>query len=301
MTKLNIFGFFVICKITETQLGFSELELGFYKIKKLRSVKMAGIKSIIILTVILCFATVSLFAENLSPIGNWKTIDDETGEAKSIVKIWVENDELQGKIIELFRKPDEDQNPTCAKGSGELEGKPILGATILHDLKEKGKWWAGGKILDPKKHSEVIQKQTNLIIAKSLFIYLPEFSGIAFLKVSNQIEPDIFAKRFSEIVKESYQNFFMDCAIEMVTDLRSFSVKLSSLDGIYKISAKINPPNPLFGPLWKNLKNYLLMRNTEKMKIEEESPEKTPIDTKLPEFVNPGTLPNSESRTAENN
>lgn len=112
---------------------------------------MAGIKSIIILTVILCFATVGLFAENLSPIGNWKTIDDETGEAKSIVKIWVENDELQGKIIELFRKPDEDQNPTCAKGSGELEGKPILGATILHDLKEKGKWWAGGKILDPKK------------------------------------------------------------------------------------------------------------------------------------------------------
>lgn len=112
---------------------------------------MSSIKSIVILVVIFCFTTTSLMSQNMSPIGNWKTIDDETGEVKSIVQIWMENDKLYGKITELFRKPDEDQNPTCAKGSGELEGKPMLGATILRDLKEKGKWWAGGKILDPKK------------------------------------------------------------------------------------------------------------------------------------------------------
>ncbi len=105
----------------------------------------------VISTIILCFAIVSLMAENMSPVGFWKTIDDETGEKKSIVKIWNENGVLFGKIVKLFRKPEEDQNPPCAKGSGDLTGKPMIGATILRGLKKEDKWWDGGKITDPKK------------------------------------------------------------------------------------------------------------------------------------------------------
>ncbi len=139
--------------------------------------------------------------------------------------------------------------------------------------------------LDLAQHSEVIQKQPNLIIAKSPFIYIPDYSGIAFLKISNQIEPSIFAKRFCRIIKETYENFFMDCQLEMITDLRSFSVKLSNLEGIYKIYAKINPPNPLFGPLWKSLKEYLEKRKTENMKVEETASKKEPIQTDLPQLI----------------
>ena len=160
---------------------------------------MSSIKSIILLTVILCFATVSLFAGNLSPIGYWKTIDDETSQAKSIVKIWIENNELQGKVIKLFRKPEEEQNPVCAKGSGELEGKPILGATIMRGLKDKGKWWSGGYILDPKKGKtykckiRVVENGEKLLVRGFIGFSLIGRTQ-TWLKAENPIEPEKIEK-----------------------------------------------------------------------------------------------------------
>ena len=38
-------------------------------------------------------------ADNMSPEGTWKTIDDETGKAKSLVQIWIDNGELNGKSL----------------------------------------------------------------------------------------------------------------------------------------------------------------------------------------------------------
>ena len=39
-----------------------------------------------------------------SPIGKWKTIDDETGKAKSIVEITqASNGTLQGRVIEILQ------------------------------------------------------------------------------------------------------------------------------------------------------------------------------------------------------
>lgn len=109
-------------------------------------------KKLLLLILSFIFVAMALHAEELSLVGRWKTIDDETGQAKSIVNIWIENGELKGKIVELFRKPDEDQNPTCAEGSGDLTGKPMKDATIMWGLTEdKNGWWDGGKIVDPKK------------------------------------------------------------------------------------------------------------------------------------------------------
>ena len=100
------------------------------------------------------FAVLFLFmvltAKNFSPEGNWKTIDDVTGKTKSIVKLWIDNGILYGKVVKLFRSPDEEQNPVCDKCKGEKKDKPILGMTILWDMKQKGKIWKSGKILDPK-------------------------------------------------------------------------------------------------------------------------------------------------------
>lgn len=141
-------------------------------------------------------------------------------------------------------------------------------------------------VIDKKEHSRKIEKQSNLIVAQSAFIYIPEYSGIAFQKVTNHIEPHIFANRFSIIIKETNKNFFMDCEVEMITDLRTFAIKLSKLSGIYKISAKVNPPNPMFGDLWEPLKDYLVSRNTEVMKIEEDSSQEKPLATSLLFYVN---------------
>ena len=79
--------------------------------------------------------------------GTWKTIDDETKQAKALVEISESaNGELMGKIVKLFANPD----AVCDKCEGALKGKPVIGMTILTGLKKGGEGWEGGKILDPK-------------------------------------------------------------------------------------------------------------------------------------------------------
>lgn len=79
--------------------------------------------------------------------GNWKTIDDETKQAKAIVEITESaNGELTGRIAKLLMSPD----AVCDKCDGALKGKPVNGMTILTGMKKTADGWEGGKILDPK-------------------------------------------------------------------------------------------------------------------------------------------------------
>jgi uncharacterized protein (DUF2147 family) len=83
-----------------------------------------------------------------SPIGVWKTIDDDTGEAKSKVKIYEgSNGKLRGKIIHLYNNPD----ALCTECEGEDYNTPILGMTIMWGLEQDGDEWNEGRIFDPKK------------------------------------------------------------------------------------------------------------------------------------------------------
>ena len=53
-------------------------------------------------------------AESDSPVGNWKTFDDKTGRAKSIVQITEENGALTGKVLEVLESPDGAFELRCA-------------------------------------------------------------------------------------------------------------------------------------------------------------------------------------------
>lgn len=86
-----------------------------------------------------------------SPVGSWKTIDDETGKVKSIVEITQATDgTLQGKVVEILQS-DRGPNPTCDKCDGANKDKPVKGMTILWGLKPDGDEWSGGTVLDPAK------------------------------------------------------------------------------------------------------------------------------------------------------
>lgn len=89
------------------------------------------------------------YAQEASPVGVWKTIDDQTGKPKSLVRISEANGEYRGKVEKLFREPGEDQNPKCDKCEGALKDQPILGMTIIIGMKKDGDEYNGGKILDP--------------------------------------------------------------------------------------------------------------------------------------------------------
>lgn len=83
------------------------------------------------------------------PVGRWKTIDDDTGNAKSIVEISRAADgSLSGTVVEVLQS-DSGPNPVCDKCSGDRKDQPIEGMTILWGLVPKDDDWAGGTILDP--------------------------------------------------------------------------------------------------------------------------------------------------------
>jgi uncharacterized protein (DUF2147 family) len=88
-------------------------------------------------------------AESDSPVGKWKTFDDKTGRAKSIVQIAEENGELTGKVLEVLESPA-GPHPLCKPCEGERKDKPVEGMTILWGAKKNGASWEDGEILDPE-------------------------------------------------------------------------------------------------------------------------------------------------------
>lgn len=93
---------------------------------------------------ITCFAA--------SPVGYWKTIDDKTGQAKSILKVSNSGGQLYGTVVKLFPGA----LTVCAECSGNLKNKPILGMTVMYGLRQdapNSNSWSGGKIMDPKTGS----------------------------------------------------------------------------------------------------------------------------------------------------
>lgn len=81
--------------------------------------------------------------------GLWKTIDDRTGEYRSMVMLKIENQQLSGSIQELYYLPDEGPNPICLKCEGDLKNQPMIGMTMLWGFQQSNDKWASGKIMDP--------------------------------------------------------------------------------------------------------------------------------------------------------
>jgi len=104
-----------------------------------------------LLTIVFAILPLTAIAQDSSPAGRWKTIDDETGKVKSIVEISEAADgTLQGTVAEVVQS-DRGPNPVCDKCKGDKQGNPIQGMTILWGLKADGPGWSGGTILDPAK------------------------------------------------------------------------------------------------------------------------------------------------------
>lgn len=86
--------------------------------------------------------------QSQSILGKWKTVDDETGRAKSIVEIYEKGGKLYGKIVEILRA--EHKKDVCGKCDGADKNKPILGMVIIKGLQKDDSEYNGGTILDPE-------------------------------------------------------------------------------------------------------------------------------------------------------
>ena len=118
------------------------------------------IRSKLITALLLTVTSLGLHAQNLSAIGLWKTIDDNTGKVKSLVRIYAVGDEVRGKVEKVFVEPGAEPNPVCMKCEGDMKDKPVVGMVILYGLKLDGKEYNGGKILDPNNGKVYSSKLT---------------------------------------------------------------------------------------------------------------------------------------------
>lgn len=85
-----------------------------------------------------------------TPAGLWKTVDDDTGKEKSLVRISEAGGVYTGKVEKLLDPARQDAR--CDKCSDERKDQPVLGMTILRNIKQNAgdaALWDGGEILDP--------------------------------------------------------------------------------------------------------------------------------------------------------
>ncbi len=102
---------------------------------------------------ILCALTIAgaaggAFAQ-ATPVGLWKTIDDETKQERSLVRITESAGVLSGRIEKIVDPAKQDS--VCDKCEEARKGQKVLGMTIVEGVKKNADepHWDGGTILDP--------------------------------------------------------------------------------------------------------------------------------------------------------
>ncbi|MCE4537513.1 DUF2147 domain-containing protein [Pelomonas sp. P7] len=84
-----------------------------------------------------------------TPVGLWRTIDDDGKTAKSLVRISEQGGTLVGSIDKVL-DPSAEPNAKCDKCRDDRKDQPIVGLQIIRGVKADGDGvWGGGEILDP--------------------------------------------------------------------------------------------------------------------------------------------------------
>ena len=97
----------------------------------------------------LMLAGLSAWAQK-TPVGLWKTIDDDGKTEKSLVRISETAGVLSGKIEKIFDSSKQDSK--CDKCTDDRKDQPVLGMVILRNIRQDAddkEVWGGGEILDP--------------------------------------------------------------------------------------------------------------------------------------------------------
>lgn len=107
-------------------------------------------QGVLTLAFLMAVGSTALFAQ-AKPAGIWKTIDDETGEAKSHIEMYQKDGKYYGKIVKLLISA---QDKTCDACPGNRKDKPLVGMVIVENLKPYEDYWQKGSILDPETGKE---------------------------------------------------------------------------------------------------------------------------------------------------
>jgi len=130
---------------------------------------MASLLSRVCVTAFAAGLTLTAFAQSMSPVGTWNTIDDETKKPKSLVRITEKDGVISGTIEKIVDPSKQDSKCDECASDDPRKGKPVIGMTILTGLKKEGdNVYGGGKILDPNNGKVYNAKVTVIEDGKKL-------------------------------------------------------------------------------------------------------------------------------------
>jgi uncharacterized protein (DUF2147 family) len=110
---------------------------------------------------LLIITTVAIANALDTPVGLWKSIDEETNQPQSYVSINEASGVLSGKLEKLLDPAKKDA--TCDKCTDERKNQPVQGMAIIRNVKLIGKGvWGDGEILDPN-NGRVYRVQLKLL------------------------------------------------------------------------------------------------------------------------------------------
>lgn len=98
-----------------------------------------------ILCLLSVFVSLTVYTQGVE--GDWISVDDNSKEKKSELKVYLEDGKLYAKVEKLLLKP---QNTLCGECKGDLKDKPVVGMNVITGLTKSGDVWKGGKIMDPE-------------------------------------------------------------------------------------------------------------------------------------------------------
>ena len=106
------------------------------------------------------FAFTAAAQQHASPVGKWKTLDDQTGKAMTISEIYeAKNGTLAARITENLGMA-----ATCTECSGKYKDKPYVGIVTLWNLKaNKDGTWGGGNGYKPSEDRSFTAKSVKLV------------------------------------------------------------------------------------------------------------------------------------------
>ncbi len=92
----------------------------------------------------------------MTPLGAWHTIDDETKKPKAVIRISTNASGTLSGVVEKALDPKPGAEPNCDKCTDDRKGKPKIGMEIIRGGKKvDGKdVWEDGKILDPENGTD---------------------------------------------------------------------------------------------------------------------------------------------------
>ena len=118
----------------------------------------------------LLLLSMSASAQISNILGDWKTVDDKTGEQRSVVTIYKGSDGLYyGKISKMLMYGSDLRCEAC---KDEDHNTPIEGLVIIRGMKAEEGQLVGGKVLDPESgkfyYGKIYLKDGKLVLRGSL-------------------------------------------------------------------------------------------------------------------------------------